>query len=383
MPISECVILPWLQIPRPLTVCDIAFLPLSYAARSAGTSASALQDVASYLYSHHLVVDTAAYARTGTIKADRLDPLKPTIVFVSRDATVDKITTAIQALSFASIAASAGQSANYVNSTVFSSYVQKLGGGGFIGRRTRRLHGTALAGSPTALLIDVKPAWCGQFAMPDLELLDALCKVIFRPMGSRIRRTLRALFGATSDADLIFSDLERSLYALASENLLYRRGLSNRFAAQRQRGEQLLLPFLSHRRRTTVPRRPSRIMSAWKVIREDRNSFWHPEARRRGRFAFERQTKVHPNLIAFQVLRALIVASLREMRAIPKGSKLLAVIPAVEAWLKDLGPRDSRDSDRASNLGPYISQQAMRESTRQMIENLTRHGGFARLAKRK
>jgi hypothetical protein len=213
-----------------------------------------------------------------------------------------------------------------VSRTVFEHYFQRLGGGdpGAIGQRYRRMHGSLLNGGHVNNGIQVRPGWCGKYHAPCEPLLRLLEHVLDSEHGYALQGCLEALFLATKDAENLPESLEHSLYAKAAERLLHRReDICDRRKPreiQRKRAQSLLRALLDFRlaQPPTFDRKPfdvrrAVILDVWAAVRDERNAWWHPEARRNQRRAFEDQEAVHRNLIAFRAIAALVIATLGDV----------------------------------------------------------------------
>jgi hypothetical protein len=156
---------------------------------------------------------------------------------------------------------------------------------------------------------------------------------------------LRALIPATFDSDSYERDLEKSLYALALERLLHRKGQRvNRRAKQRNLSRRLLaqtlaaVPMLSeppqYEPRTFDLMFPE-TNAVLEYIRDERNDFWHPERSKSVR-PLSSQLAIAPNLVAWRALSALLLACMAEAAKASLDPQLSNYIAAVEHWCTEL-----------------------------------------------
>lgn len=363
------VIFPWLELREPTSVCGIEFLPRDVAIARAGAKAGHVAAATSYFFEPFVI------APPGEDREDQ--PVDASVVFPTGHDEAN-IEIATNALAFCTIAANSNVS--YANSTVFTHHWQRLGGDPAIySRTTRRMHGRAMNGALVSFVREVRPAWCGRYHQPDEGLLRAIEGVIKTDAAKQLRDAFESLMAATSDADNISPDLEHSMYAHASGRLLHRDGDGgDNYNAQLGRGKALLAPLLVAE---DLPADDPHIMKVWQSVRTVRNNFWHPKKTAGVRFEFEQQHAVHPKLIAFQMVKALVVASLVDLGAVPATSKTAKFVPGIEDWIAHIDRGDARDPQDASNVGKHVAHYALRQGVRETMAALERSGGFAQIAR--
>jgi hypothetical protein len=357
---KEIVVFPWLSdLREPMTVCGAVFLPRGIAIERARDNASAIEAATSYFFE--------PYVRRDASGKFELTPLEPAVVLLNGVVTGDIVETAAQILAVASVAASVPNAGLYANSAVFAHFQQTLGGApGFVGRRTRRMHGSARHASHVDNVIEVRPIWCGRFVSPNGDLVRALEAMVFTPRGAVLRYALSSLFLATGDADNYPADIERSMYARAAERLLHdkadhpkrRRGL------QEQRGRSWFAPIMTA---FGVNATGQHVLDARSAMFEQRNEVWHPNARKLPLFPFEQQTAIAQNLIVFRALLALLIGFLVDAGAVAPDSMLAAFVPAIDQWLGAIVVNDPRDPERASDLATFLSPLIIRAAVKRAM----------------
>jgi hypothetical protein len=364
---QEITVFPWLHISEPATVCGVEFLPRAVAIERAGDKGPHVAGATSYFTRGYIIRDTL----DDPIK---LDYVTPSIVFPSETNTSERIEIATRVFAFSSIVEN--NSIFYANSTVFEHFTQRIGGApdGYA-RKTRRMHGSLLDGSLIPNVLETKPAWCGKYTSHNKELAQALSSIIFDLKAQPLRDALQALMGALTDADTIDSELERSLFARAAERLLHREGdtRNGRPQIQEKRGLELLKPLLEN---AGLDAQKPCIIDAWKAARRVRNAFWHPEDDAGPQFPFEKQTVVHPNLITFRMIHAIIIATLFDFGAIANPSKLADNVPVIEKWLCSIIENDARDPQEAANLGKFILRQGIQNCVTEWIKRYPTNDSF-------
>jgi hypothetical protein len=369
---ERIMVYPWLELREPLTVCGVEFLPREVSIARASAKAANIEAATSYFYSPFIM------SMPG--EPVELSPVNPTVVFMDEKTTRDRVEIATQVLCFSSLVANIERAGLYANATVFDHHVQKLGPDPNVyARRTRRMHGNALGGAMISNVLEVQPAWCGKFVTPNAELMHALEAVILEERAKPIGQAVESLMTATADADNVSADLERAMYARAAERLLHRAGepIKGRRQRQEARGLAILGPIL------TAWENPSdgrQIMNAWDAFREYRNEYWHPDERTSPPYAFELQTAIHTNLVAFRMLVALIVATLVDLGALDIMSKPAAFVPAIESWIGAIKENDARDPQEASNLGPILSSLLLKQTVLQAMKLTANHNATPELS---
>lgn len=344
----QVIVLPWYSPKSPRLSCGVTVFPREEALAHAGLHAPNLDAATSYFFDRFRTHDEE--------KGTHLFPASPSVIFLGKEVNERKARLAIYALAFATIVENDGSGGLYANASLFTSHIQNLGGEPtFFTHVTRRIHGRGSDGRSVENSLEVKPSWCGSFHIPNEELLAALGRAIHKPSASRLRAALEALMVAASDSDQIPADLERSHYALALELLLTplkstAKSLKQAHAEREERALCVLQPLLPSRRGTALPW----IIRAWNVARNDRNDYWHPEKRKRRRERFEMQRKVHPNLISFRTLAALVIATLVDLGALDAKSKLAQYIASIEDWISAIRRNDRRTPEEAALLTPFL-----------------------------
>lgn len=362
------VIFPWLEVREPTTVCGVEFLPRDVTIARAGGKAAHVTAATSYFFEPFVIAPPGEDVEE--------QPVVPTVIFPTGHDEAD-VEIATNVLAFCTIAANSNVA--YANSTVFTHHWQRLGGDPSIySRTTRRMHGRAMNGGLVNFVREVRPAWCGRYHHPDEKLLRAIEAVIKTDSAKPLRDAFESLMAATSDADNISPDLEHSMYAHASGRLLHRDADGDdSYKAQLARGTALLAPLLVAE---DLDADDPHIMKVWQSVRSVRNNFWHPKRTAGARFDFEQQHAVHPKLIAFRMVHALIVATLVELGVVAPTSKTAKFVPGIEDWIAHIDRADARDPQDASNVGKHVAHYMLRQSVRESMAALERAGGFAHIA---
>jgi hypothetical protein len=336
----EMAVFPWIDLKEPLTIGDVEFLPRAVAIERAGELGPNVDASTSYFYDHR--IEGAPYLGHPL----GLVSLQPTVVLLDGTITYERVDRAALVWGFATIFGNDGQF-TYANSTTFQHFYQKLGGeAGVHARRMRRMHGSLLNGSLVMNALDVRPHWCGNCHDPDEDMLPLLESIIDDSGAGPIWQALDALRLATKDDDTEPAAAEHAHYARAVERLLHRPGQprKQRDHLQRALAEELLRPMLAN----ATP--PYRILDVRDAVRDRRNEFWHPEASFAPKRTFEKQVKVHPNLIAFRAISTLITASIRAIVNRPLPDRLETYVEAVEEWTRQIQETDPRKPEDASNF---------------------------------
>jgi hypothetical protein len=357
---KRIVIYPWIALKAPLTVCGVEVLPRAVAIERAGDLGDYVAAATSYFYDY--LMDSAPDFNGTPLRLRRLEP---SVVFLDNTATTERVERA-NLVWFMSVLFANNLGFRYANATVFQHTYQSIGGElGVYARRTRRMHGTKLDGAILANVVDAKPVWCGTYHDPDATMLGLLEETIDRHDAERIRECLAALLTATTDNDAQLPDDEHANFARAVERLLQRRTQARRTrdAEQKALGTSLLQQLL--------PRHsgPWQIMDVRDAMRDQRNAFWHPESRKNGTRAFEKQTAVRPNLIAFHATTSLLVASARELLGRDIGDALTDYVEAVEGWIAAIKENDPRGSDEASDLSTVMRDVRMSKAVERFVRD--------------
>lgn len=353
---SEIAVFPWMDIHSPVTVCGVTWYPRQAAIERAADHSAHVDAATSYFFDHFRLGDPSLGWPL------ELQRVKPAVVFVGQGMAHSSVELATNVLCFATIFANS--SIFYANSTTFEHFFQGMRTGGdprVNARRTRRMHGSQLNGSMVQNLMETRPAWCGTYHDPDLEMLAALETVIEMEAAAPLRRALEAIMPAMQDADTVTLGVEQSQYARSLERLLHRPGQrsGNRRASQRSLGAELLRPFLGS---MLADVQDSAILAVRDAAVDERNAFWHPESRRAPSRAFEKQAAVHPNLLAFRAAAALIIGTIYAIDPIAVDGKLRSFVGAVEQWISLLHENDERESEIASEIGWIWSRRWLHEN---------------------
>jgi hypothetical protein len=365
--IEAIVFFPWLDLKEPLTICGIEFLPRAQAIARAGSAGDHVDLATSYFYENSLYE---------SLEPDQPPQLAPrrnmAVALLESESLAARLEEAALVWMFATLFEN--DAYNYANSAVFEHYVQRIGGErGVVAQRYRRMHGSMLNGGLTRNFIQVRPGWCGEYHDPNEALLRMLETAIDSGDADWLRGFLDALQFATKDAENVSESLEHSLYALAAERLMHRKGDSGkRKDVQESRALELLRPFLDERlaeppkfERVPFDVENSMIIEVWRSVRDERNAFWHPDPRGSALRDFEQQTKVRRNLLAFRAVTALLIAGLAEGRDHEQiDRKLTSFVPAVEQWISEVRANDDREPEKASQLGHLWSRYLMRHRIR-------------------
>lgn len=352
----EIAIFPWLPVNEPVTVCGVTWYPRASAIERAGNATPNVEAATSYFYDHFRYGDLALG------DALELQRLQPSVIFLSDEIAHGRVELATHVYSFATIFAN--NSVSYANSTTFDHFYQRIGGNPEMNaRRTRRMHGSQLSGSPIQNLLETRPAWCGAYHAPSGAMLRALEATIQREDAEPIREALEALMLATQDADVTPASAEHAFYARAFERLLHRPGQdrNKRKDAQVALCDGLLASLLPPKE--DGDKSLYHIIEARHAASDKRNAFWHPEDARLAKYPFEKQLAVHPNLIAFRAAAAVIVASIHSLDASVLDEKLKTFVPAVETWIGSIQEEEERSPEDASNIDRCWSALYLRRRT--------------------
>lgn len=333
----DIVVFPWLGLDKPCSVQRFEFVPASTAAEKHPAYANALRAATSYFFDNQRVNDPFDEGAP-----TKLVPVEPSVIVLENPEDASDAYAATLALFFAVLFDNSTH--RYANGTNFREFHQSLSPefDGF-GRRTRAMFGSRMLGTRPSNAIEVRPVWCGEWHAPNEEVLDLSLAALTAEGSEAIRRCLSALVPATYDSDEYESDLERSLYALALERLLHRRGKTKKRDSKKGLSGRLLGETLSRVRRLSEP--PEYLLRSFdptapaiqkilSYIREERNDFWHPE--RRGKRPLSHQQAVSPNLVAFRALSALILTCMADVLARPLPLGLINYVAAVEDWCDEL-----------------------------------------------
>ncbi len=188
--------LPWAQLPSPVSVGDIEFLPRAVAIERAGPLAEHVEKATSYF--------------RGRRKKRSIErPIEPAVVFIGITREQELRAELRPILCFATCAANDSTGA-YANGAVFTAWTQGVGGDpGLIAASTRRRTGSFTNGFMVDDYIVVRPHWSGTFHEgADGDLLTLTCISTTR-CGSLA--THSTLWSALSDSDEIDSELDLSL----------------------------------------------------------------------------------------------------------------------------------------------------------------------------
>lgn len=375
--IEAIAFFPWLELQEPITILGIEFLPRAIAIERAGDKSAQVAFATSYYYDNWLSGGWTPDEPRELVQIQNM-----AVVLVPTEDVRERIRNAAYLWTFATLFQN--NPYIYANSTVFEHYFQRMGGEpGAVGQRYRRMHGSLLNGGHVNNAIQVRPGWCGKYHAPSEPLLRLLEHVVESEHGYWLQGCLEALFVATKDAENVPESLEHSLYAKAAERLLHRREDSRnprRRDIQRERARSLLYAVLDCRlaQPPTFERVPfdvhkAVILEVWAAVRDERNAWWHPEARRKRLRAFEEQEVVHRNLIAFRAIAALVIASLRDVvGAQSLDPKLASFVLATEHWLGEIRAQDDREPESASSLGDLWSKYWMRRALGNAGDLMTR-----------
>jgi hypothetical protein len=365
--IEAIVFFPWLDLKESLTICGVEFLPRNDAVARAGSSGDHVALATSYFYDNWLCE---------SLDHDQQPRLVPmgnmAVALLESESLAAPVEDAALIWMIATLFEN--DAFLYANSTVFDHYVQRIGGErGVVAQRYRRMHGSMLNGGLTRNFLQVRPGWCGKYHDPNEALLRILETAIQSRDAYWLRGFLDALQIATKDAEDVSESLEHSLYALAAERLMHRKGDSGkRKQVQETRALDLLHPFLDERlaqppkfERVPFDTENSMIVEVWRSVRDERNAFWHPDPRGSALRDFEQQTKVRRNLLAFRAVTAMLIACLAEGRDLEElDPKLTSFVPAVEQWIGEVRTNDDREPEKASQLGHLWSRYFMRHRIR-------------------
>jgi hypothetical protein len=360
--VERVVIYPWIALKTPVTVCGVEFLPRDVAVERADGLGGYILAATSYFYDYLM---DGAPDFNGTPLT--LRPLEPSVVLLNDTTTTEHVERA-NLVWFFSVMFANNLGFRYANATVFQHFYQNIGSGepGVYARRTRRMHGTKLDGAMSANIVETRPIWCGSYHEPDATMLALLEEVIDQPDAKPIRECIKALLTATSDNDTMLPDEEHANFARAAERLLHRLGQTSktRDVEQRALGKALL--------EQVVPSHSGgwQIMEVRDAMRDQRNTFWHPEGRKNGARPFENQTAIRPNLVAFHATTALLVATARALLGRDLGDELTDYVEAVEEWVASIKENDPRPSDEASDWSAVLRAVRLRKAVgRFMCDN--------------
>lgn len=289
-----------------------------------------------------------------------LVPVGPSVILLDDDAELDRVATAIDGLFIATM-----MNVNpyrYANATNFVQLHQTVAGGrpGNMLRQFRTLFGSKSLATEADYSIETRPPWCGEYGGHDSTVLQLFETVAEHDGAGPLRRCIRALYAAMSDADSTDRDLEHANYARALERLLQRDDQTrhNRRSRQNDVANDLIERVLNRQSRLVEPGNTRQlftpvengIIAKMTWVRDERNAAWHPEDIHDG--PLRDQTAVRPNLVAFRVISALIIAVMAELNSGELPAKLASYVAACEHWLEDLdGLLHLKAEDALSRFG--------------------------------
>jgi hypothetical protein len=321
------MLLPWIQIQRPITVGDIVFHPFADALALAGQNEPRLRSFGE-TYVEGVTLGLAIE------RGERTPYLLPTVVFVEEDdASIRAAHDAVDVLMLATIFENHGFGAN---GTTFERVLRPLDvGHPFVVDRVPRMHGATINMSgPMALVM--RPPHTGPFHhVRRPAMVDALWEAMNGPAASEFREILDTLRTALSESPIVSMVLAESLMAKVATLLVHRKGLPDEKAVLLARVRGLLGHVLVE---STGDAYGFHIARVWQVVRDHRNDFWHPERRGGDAFPFSAQTMVTPFMLALRMAHALVAARLIELGHAEPDSELAADIVGIERWIATLEP---------------------------------------------
>jgi hypothetical protein len=349
----QIYVLPWLQVPEPIEVMGYTLRPCDNAIRQSGESAEHVSAATSYFFE--------SSRRESLVEGQptELVPVEPAVALLSDDASLPRVSNAMDGLFFAMMVANAP--ARYANAANFLQFHQSVSIGvpAGLARRTRTLFGSVLLGTRAEYAIETRPAWCGSYHAPDGDTLRLFEAVADRADAEPILECIRALHEAMSDADTVDRDMEHAAYARALERLLHRTNQKRHERAERQAklaGDLLRLALTDEHMlsepplfvRRDFPLASLALVGAIKWIRDSRNSVWHSDNVQPDN-PLQNQLVVRPNLVAFRVVSALTIASMSQLAPTLLTGRLKAYIAACEHWVGEIDTLTQTDAKSALN----------------------------------
>ncbi len=328
--VQTVVICPWWEMSNAMTIGEFNFEPIDVAIVNHPALAISLRERARTFCSGYMFPkseDAEAYMRGRDVPLHP-QPTRPTVVVLKEDQSAEAAQKAISMVAFACMSAM-DVGGVYTNSAVFESRVLRLVSPAteFTVEVNRRMTGGAQNLYSIRNRIETKPAWCGDFQMPDCEMLDALLRIP-PEQRSLFDDAFAALRHATHDVGFIPVGTERAFYALVVTNLLSDIATDDTEETHVARLRVLL--------DSKVPGGANNIIDAYRSTKLHRNTEWHPKPRTRAPYPFEQQGIVPLNLIYFRVIESIIIARLVDLCCFDVHSKLAAKIRAIDTWIADV-----------------------------------------------
>jgi hypothetical protein len=326
-PVAGAVlILPWIQIEKPITIGDVVFYPFDDALSIAGKHR---EDVEAYgsIYVDPYFLGLAVQYRKPVPK------LKPTIAFVAEDDELSQ--HANDAANVLMLSTIFENQSVHANGATFARIIRGLDEGGGV-EIIPRMHGRTLNLIGFKTHLQTRPRHTGDFHhLREPEMVNALWNAMTGSSASSYRVILETLRTATSESPDVSWDLAESLMAKAATLLVQEGSVPDERLALSQNLKLLLAPFIDQ---STNDEYGYHIARVWQAVRDRRNGFWHPKLRASKDFPFAQQTLIAPLVIALRMVQAVFVARLVNGGYAPADSSLVANVMAAERWFETLNP---------------------------------------------
>jgi len=320
------LLLPWIQIEKPITIGDVTFCTFGDALLIAGEARGQLEAVGS-IYVEGYTLGIAAG------RGEPVPHIYPTVVFVAEnDKDGRHARDAVDVLMLSTILEN---SIMHANGATFAHVMRWLGGErGFMVDITPRMHGSTRNLIGAEAYLEMKPPHVGPFHHARrLSMVDALWAAVNSPTGDDWHEVFDTLRTATSESPDVSMDLARSLMAKAATLLTHQLGMPDKKGPLLARLRALLGRLIAE---STGDAYGFHIARVWQAVRDHRNEFWHPEPWATDTFPFMGQRLVAPMLLALRMVHAVLAARLIEDGFAPEDGELADDVNAIEQWIATL-----------------------------------------------
>lgn len=340
----QILVLPWLALPRDVVVCDITVRSRNSAIANAGSHNEAVAKATSYFYER-----SRRRSRGGN--ALEFVNAEPSVVLLEDgDDALERAYIALDGLFFATmINAGPWPYANATSFTQFAVSNLSVAGSGYM-RTTRSLFGSTTVMTEPDYTVEVRPAWCPERTPPaNVDVLALYEAAVDGTWFAQAHSAIQALYDAMTDGPSP-TRVEFEHYARAKERLLQRPGerrarrriqqdavARELFAAQI--GDLKTMPDcaedpteaeVARAVAAMSPLSTDGVIAAMDRMIADRNATVHPDATVTA--TLHDQLVLRPNLVAFRLLSALILATLAVTAPAAWTSTLRAYVVAVVQW---------------------------------------------------